>query len=217
MLDPIIVTGVPRSRTSMSTGVLNLCGLQLGVVSGANSNNKKGQFENREIIDFVEKSYLKKMGYDPMGQFPLPDPKKLPIDKSRRDVVVSIMKKQKVDMNKIWGFKDSKSILSFYSWLKAFPNSTWIIINRKKEDIAKSCEVTPFMHKRKDWLGFVDDYRQRFELLKKIHNKVYEIDTDEVVAFDFTTIKYVVKELGLVWDESAVTDFVDPSLTRVKN
>ena len=214
MIDPIIITGVPRSRTSMTTAIFKFCGLQLGEVSGPSSNNKKGQFENRDIIDKVEKKHLKLYKFDPMGQFPLPD--KLPIDESRKNVVLSILKKQKVNLNKKWGFKDSKSILSFNSWLHAFPNSTWIIVNRDKEDIAKSCQLTPFMKKCKDWTAFVDAYRKRFEALKKVHNKVYEVDTDEIVNFEFSGIKNVIESIGLVWNEKKVKEFVDPNLTRLK-
>lgn len=215
MLDPIIITGVPRSRTSMTTALLHFCGLQLGEVSGPSSNNKKGQFENREIINKVEKVYLRKFHYDPMGQHPLPEPKKLPIDTSRRQMVLDIAKKQGINTNEKWGFKDSKSILSLYSWLNAFPDSIWVIVNRKKEDIAKSCELTPFMRKRKDWLEFVDDYRYRFNLLKTVHDKVYEVDSDEVVAFNFDKLKFIVKEIGLTWNEDMITEFVDPKLTRL--
>jgi hypothetical protein len=215
VLDPIIITGVPRSRTSMTTALLHFCGLQLGKVSGPSSNNKKGQFENREIIDKVEKFYLKKFKYDPMGQYPIPEPKKLPIDTNRRQVVLSIVKKQGVDTTKIWGFKDSKSILSLYSWLNAFPNSKWIIVNRKKEDIAKSCELTPFMKKRTDWLSFVDDYRHRFNILKKEHNQVYEVNSDDIVAFNFDKLKFIVEEIGLTWNENMIREFVDPKLTRL--
>lgn len=212
MLDPIIITGVPRSRTSMSTAIFHFCGLQLGEVSGPNSNNKKGQFENRKIIDKIEKAYLKANGFDPMGQYPLPN--KLPIDKNRRQIVLDIVKKQGVDLNKIWGFKDSKSILSFNSWLHAFPNSKWIIVHRKKEDIVRSCELTPFMKKCKDWGWFVDEYRKRFENLKK-QAEVYEVDSDEIVNFKFDKIKNVVESIGLTWNKKA-EEFVDPALTRLK-
>lgn len=217
MIDPIIITGVPRSRTSLTTAIFGFCGLQLGEISGGNSNNKKGQFENRAIIDKVEKAFLKKLGYDPMGQYPIPDIKNMPIDKKRKQVVVSILKKQGIDFSKKWGFKDSKSILSFYSWLNAFPNSKWIIVTRKKEDIARSCELTPFMRKRKDWLNFVDEYRFRFELLKKEHKYVYEINTDEIVSFELNNIEKVIKSVGLVWNEEKIRDFIDPTLTRLKN
>ena len=214
MIDPIIITGVPRSRTSMTTGILNLCGLQLGDVIGPTPNNKKGQFENRDIIDKVDKKHLKLHKFDPMGQYPLPI--KLPIDAGRKYVVLNILKKQGVNFNKPWGFKDSKSILSFNSWINAFPYSKWIIVNRKKEDIARSCELTPFMRKRKDWFNFIDEYRNRFEALKKVHDKVYEINTDDIVNFKFDSLKDMVSNLGLIWDEEKIREFVDPNLTRLK-
>ena len=41
MLDPIIVTGLPRSRTSMTMQMLELSGLFVGKVLGPNKGNKK--------------------------------------------------------------------------------------------------------------------------------------------------------------------------------
>lgn len=217
MLDPVIIVGVPRSRTSLTTAIFHFCGMQIGDVMGANSNNKKGQFENREIVNKVEKPYLKSLGYDPKGQYPLPNPKKLPIDISRKDMVLNIAKKQGIDTSKIWGFKDTKYILSFYSWLYAFPKSTWIIVHRKKQDIVKSCNLTPFMSKRKDWGPFVDEFRQRFELLKQEHNSVYEVNSDDIISFKLDSIKNIIEKIGLTWEEQKIKDFIDPTLTRLKN
>jgi len=191
--------------------------MQIGDVLGANSNNKKGQFENREIVDKIEKPYLKSFGYDPKGQYPLPDPKKLPIDINRKDMVLTIAKKQGIDTSKIWGFKDTKYILSFYSWLNAFPKSTWIIVNRKKQDIVKSCELTPFMNKRKDWGPFVDEFRQKFNLLKQEHPAVYDVDSDDIIEFKLDVIQSIVEKIGLQWEEQRIKDFIDPALTRLKN
>lgn len=213
MLDPIIITGVPRSRTSMVTALLNICGLQLGKVNGPNSNNKKGQFENREIIDKVEKFHLRSNNFDPMGQYPLP--KNLPIDTNRKNMVIDIAKKQKINLDENWGFKDPKAILSFDSWLNAFPNSVWVIVHRNKKDIVKSCELTPFMKKRKNWAGFVDDYRNRFAKLKQNHEQVYEINSDEIINYKFNHLKYVIEEIGLTWNKQVVREFVDPKLTRI--
>jgi len=217
MVDPIIIVGVPRSRTSLTTAIFHFCGMQIGDVLGANSNNKKGQFENREIVDKIEKPYLKSFGYDPKGQYPLPDPKKLPIDINRKDMVLTIAKKQGIDTSKIWGFKDTKYILSFYSWLNAFPKSTWIIVNRKKQDIVKSCELTPFMNKRKDWGPFVDEFRQKFNLLKQEHPAVYDVDSDDIIEFKLDVIQSIVEKIGLQWEEQRIKDFIDPALTRLKN
>jgi hypothetical protein len=55
MKDPILITGAARSGTSMTAGVINICGAFGGVLSGPNKNNKKGMFENNRIRQDIAK------------------------------------------------------------------------------------------------------------------------------------------------------------------
>ncbi len=43
---PIIVTGCARSGTSLTAGVLHLCGAWIGKCTGPTAYKKRGQFEN---------------------------------------------------------------------------------------------------------------------------------------------------------------------------
>jgi len=212
---PIIISGVPRSRTSLVTGLFHICGLQLGNTCGITPNNRKGQFENREIIDKIEKTHLSNIGADTMGQWSLPDTLNIPQDKDRRGRTLHIMNKHNVNTAKHWGFKDAKAVLTFPCWLDAFPNSIWVIIHRKKIDIAKSCERTSFMKKRKDWSNYVDEYRERLDLLKGRHDKVYEINSDELVAYNLDKFEYIIKKLDLNWEPEKVEEFIDPKETHI--
>lgn len=216
MKDPIIIIGVPRSRTSLSAAIFKFCGMQTGKLCGKTLNNRKGQFENVEIIKKIQKPYLQSIGCDPMGQYPLPDTLNIPIDKSRRKKVLKIIKNQNINVDKFWGFKDCKAALDFPCWVNAFPGSVWVIVHRKKEDIAKSCKLTSFMRKRKDWLAYVDEYKNRFKLLKKYHKLVYEINTDDIIKYDLNHLKKVIKAIGLNWNEKKVINFIDPKETRLK-
>ena len=42
IMEPILITGAARSGTSMSAGVVSLCGAWGGELSGPNVYNKKG-------------------------------------------------------------------------------------------------------------------------------------------------------------------------------
>ena len=70
---PILVTGCPRSGTSIVAAVMNQCGAFLG------STSKRAMFENVRIHDEIVKPYFARMGVDIRGQFPLPDLNKLSI------------------------------------------------------------------------------------------------------------------------------------------
>jgi hypothetical protein len=214
ILDPIIMTGVPRSRTSLVAGIFQICGLELGDTCGPTTANKRGQFEHRPIIQSVEKPHLKKHGYCPKGQKPLP-PFNLPIDYDRRDEVLRLFRPPN---GRLWGLKDCKSCLSFDSWKHAFPDATWIIINRDAHEIAKSCLKTSFMaayNKKYDWLFWVYEYRKYLERAKLLAKEAYELDTGKLVKGDLTEIKDIIGKVDLKWNELQVQAFIDPKLTRI--
>ena len=50
--DPILVTGLPRSGTSLTTGCLHACGAWVG-------NTVKGFYENEAIRETVVKKFLR--------------------------------------------------------------------------------------------------------------------------------------------------------------
>jgi len=216
MKEPIIVTGCPRSRTSMVSGILSRCGVNFGAAEKIKtSHNRFGQYENVEIIKNIEKPHLLRHGYDPMGQNPLPNPLFLPLHKDRRDKVLHILSKQNMNLSALWGFKDCKAALSFFSWIDAFPDATWIIAHRNKEDIAKSCQAQNFMKKCKDWEAFVDEYRQKLSSLKQNTFNVYEVNTDDIVNYNLLKIKEIVENLGLEWTKAA-ENFISPKETFIK-
>ena len=58
---PILLTGCARSGTSLTAGIVNLCGAFGGIMSGPNRNNAKGMFENSKIRNTIIKPYLQKI------------------------------------------------------------------------------------------------------------------------------------------------------------
>ena len=66
MLDkPIFITGCARSGSSMTGGIVSLCGAWGGIMSGPTAYNKKGMFENAEIRNTMIKPLLERLGFDP--------------------------------------------------------------------------------------------------------------------------------------------------------
>ena len=72
MPPPIIVTGCARSGTSLTAGIINICGAYGGTLAPPNVNNRKGMFENTTVRQTIVKPYLREHGWDPLGQNPLP-------------------------------------------------------------------------------------------------------------------------------------------------
>lgn len=213
MIDPIFVTGCARSGTSMTAGILHLCGAFGGEMSGPTKNNKRGMFENAKIRDTILKPYLTVIGVDPMGQDPLPDIDNLQPMDGLRDQVEGTMKEQGYK-NGVWFYKGAKLCLIWPIWHEAFPEAKWVIVRRKDEDIIYSCMQTAFMRafdKEEDWQGWVDIHKKRFEEMKKAGLDICEVWPTKFVEGNFTEIQSVVAELGLEWNDS-VEDFIEPSL-----
>lgn len=216
MRDPIIVTGPARSGTSMLTGCLQRCGLQLGDTCGPTSANPRGQYENRELIEKIEKPYLGRIGADPTGQGRLPDPEDLIPDPARRAAVTQIVEAQSVDVTKPWGFKDAKAILDHETWDAAFPDAIWVVTKRDLDDVVSSCRRTRFMRKRADreaWFAWAEYHEYRIaDLVNHAGERVYRVDTDRLARGDVDELHVVANALGLQYDDRDVRSFVDPSL-----
>lgn len=213
MLDPIIVTGVARSRTSMTMQMLQLSGLFLGDVIQETKANPQTQLENHHIIKQIQKPHLKKYGFDPKGQHPLPPIKWHEPDPDRRDAVLNIMKNQGLKPGMKWGFKDTKPCLDWRAWHKAFPNACWIITERKDDDVIQSCMRTSFMSKYNNeigWQTYIDEHKLRFEDMFFHLERVYKLNTDDVVNFKFDALESIIKDAGLNWDYDKIKAQVKP-------
>jgi hypothetical protein len=213
VLDPIIITGLPRSRTSMTTQIMELCGVFLGDVIRSQPANPQGQCEHRKIIDKVQKAHLRRNKFDPKGQNPLPPRNWHKSDPARKDMVLRIMKQDGLKDGMIWGFKDSKATLDWRTWNDHFPNAKWIITERKDEDVIKSCLRTSFMSKYKNekgWQGWIDEHKKRFNDMYLNLKYAWILNTDEVVAYNFDTLELIVEELGLTWDYDKVYNQIQP-------
>ena len=67
-MNNVIVSGAPRSGTSMVTGILDLCGWYTGGSWQINEGNPKGYFEHLYLKKFLLKPALAHKQLDPLGQ-----------------------------------------------------------------------------------------------------------------------------------------------------
>lgn len=221
--EPILITGCARSGTSMTAGVIHHCGAWGGNLRGPNKYNKKGMFENAEIVQGFVKPLLKRLGCDPLGQKPLPDINKihrLPDDQAKacRRFVLETIRKQGYSGGP-WYYKGAKLCLLWPLWHKAFPNARWIIVRRDPEDIVASCLRTSFMRKyqtRAGWLGWVVEHEKRFEEMHNAGLSVMEVWPQRAINGDLTELQMVINNLGLKWDFNTVREFVSPALWHKK-
>lgn len=217
---PILITGAARSGTSMTAGVVNLCGAFGGQMSGATNYNRKGMFENSMVRDYLTKNYLKNQGWDPMAQNPLPDIETVKAHAETqgarfRQTVISIFRDQGCRFDGQWFYKGAKMCLMWPIWNEAFPEARWIIVRRNAEDIVRSCLRTGFMRAyklRSGWLQWVAEHEKRFEEMHEAKLRVQEIWPQRMINGDFTQMQMVINWLGLVWDLDNVREFIEPKL-----
>lgn len=220
MMDPILITGAARSGTSMTAGSIHLCGAWGGNMSGPNSNNKRGMFENSEVRQDIVKPILRGMDCDPMGQKPLPSDEQvrgfgLKQAIKLRERVCTAMKAQGLGEGQRWFYKGAKMCLIWPLWYMAFPNAQWIVVRRDTEDIISSCMDTGFMRAyttREGWTRWVHAHLNRFDEMEAAPSlSMREIWPTEMVEGKFDNIKVAIQGLGLQWNEK-VMSFIDPVL-----
>lgn len=221
MKPPILITGAARSGTSMTAGIIDICGAQGGETCGATRWNQKGMFENTAIRKGV-KQYLKDQGYCELGQNPLPEiPFNLEPWDNLRGFVSNAVRGQGIDTDHAWYYKGAKMTLMYPIWRDAFPQATWVIVRRKKEDIVNSCMKTSFMRKYTSpagWGEWVEHHKRCFAHMRKELNTI-EVWPSKFVNGDLDEIHSAILKLGLTWNEetkSKVLDFIEPALFSQK-
>jgi len=231
MPSPILITGAARSGTSMVAGIINLCGAFGGVMSPPNKNNRKGMFENVKIRDTIVKPYLRSIGVDPLGQYPLPDVNSLIIPRDWKKRVEGIMMEEGYSGGP-WMYKGAKSCLMWPIWHYAFPNAKWIIVRRRTGDIIQSCLNTNFMRafgrevfrravgvktEVDGWKWWVHQHEKRFVEMITEGLNVKVVWPQRMVNGDYSQIYETIDWLGLKWN-SEILNFIDPLLykSRVK-
>ena len=229
MKAPILITGCARSGTSMIAGIINMCGAFGGNMSGPNRSNQKGMFENARIRNTILKPYLRKIGVDEKGQYPLPDVDNIEIPTNLKQRVEQVMIEEGYKEG-AWMYKGAKMCLTWPVWHYAFPDAKWIIVRRRTGDIINSCLKTGFMsafHREQNkkavgattesegWKWWVHQHEKRFvEMMTEgVNCKI--IWPHRMVHGDYQQIYEMIDWLGLEW-KTDVLNFVDPLLWHAR-
>jgi hypothetical protein len=198
-------------------------------MSPGNRNNAKGMFENARIRNTITKPYLRDLGYDPLGQYPLPDIDKIVIPQDWRQRIIQVMIEEGYATGP-WMYKGAKMGLFWPVWHYAFPNAKWIIVRRKPSDIVKSCIKTSFMRafqndknqravgvqsEEEGWLWWVRQHEQRFIDMIQAGLNIKVVWPERMVNGDYQQIMETMEWLGLSW-KSGVLNFIDPRLWKAR-
>lgn len=212
---PVFVTGLPRSGTSMVTGLLGVCGLWLGHTVPGGKENIRGFFENVILRERVQKEVLRQGNFDPLGVRHLPPTNWHPVIRNFREIVAAALRAQGYDGEKQWGFKDAKLTLTWRLWHEHFPAARWVIVRRPTEQVIASCLRTSFMKPHSPdpafWQRFVEAYLDRLETLQRTVSWSRTVEATAIAGGRFDELAKLVGDLDLAWSPDAARDFVAPA------
>lgn len=220
---PILITGCPRSGTSLVSGIIEMSGADGGEMYGECRANRKGMFENKKIREEICKPFLRSIAADPLGQDPLPDIAEVKEFSDEfivnwRERVLDIISNKKWRNNEykeIWFYKGAKMCLMWPIWSRAFPKAKWIIVRRADEKIIESCLNTPFMRAfstKEKWQGWIDEHKKRFEEMKEGGLDITEVWAQNIVSGEYSVIKSFIERNNLFWNEVIVDSFIAKEL-----
>ncbi|MCA1748016.1 MAG: sulfotransferase [Sphingomonadales bacterium] len=127
---PILILGMHRSGTSCLAGCLEEAGLWLGDVIRWAKHNQKGNNERKPIMEFHESLFAANGGSwdDP--------PEAIALDeehRARRDALIA-----GYPADRVWGFKDPRSLFALDIWREALPELRFIGTFRDPRAVVRS-------------------------------------------------------------------------------
>ncbi|MEH6535214.1 MAG: sulfotransferase [Psychroserpens sp.] len=165
MNQSIIIAGMHRSGTSLSGNLLEQSGLFIGerLLSGG-FDNKKGHFEDLEILSLHEKD-LKLKQLDTRG---LTGNIKgsLNFEQETNVLVDAFLSKRKNQV--IWGWKEPRTTLYLQAWKQKLPNAKCIAIYRHYDEVEDSL-IRRYRRKLKYGVGMSFTVRLKHILLYPIN------------------------------------------------
>jgi hypothetical protein len=220
---PILITGMMRSGTSMTAGILHLCGAWAGKSYVRTRQGAVRILENVGIRDGFTKPMLAELGCDP-GEGKFVQRKVVEdvvaagsIDTWKNNIMSPLAKQGYFAKPRQWFYKSTELSLVWPIWNAVFPRARWVLVRRDAEDLVRSCLRTGYMKpysNRSGWLRWVAEHEECFEEMYNAGLDLREIWPQRMVDGDFTQMQMVVNWLGLEWEEQKAREFVDPRLWR---
>jgi hypothetical protein len=210
---PVFILGVPRSGTSLVTGLLALNGLWVGQTLQGDEANPKGYFENIRLRENINKGLLTRLGADRSGVQSFPPMTGLPRVPNLRKVVFEMITEEGYNGSGPWGFKDPKLTLTWPIWHQEFPKARWIIVRRPTSSVVQSCLRAPFLRLHstdpKFWRRFVAEYEERLDRMQAAGLWLRRLRSSDIIEGKLEWIAEVAREIGLPWNDELANGFVD--------
>lgn len=222
---PIIIAGMYRGGTSLTTAAFALSGAWTGFTMEGNKFNPKGYFEN-EAFKSVIHLMLEISGYNDSDDLP---PENLPALRpvSRLHHIIETLMLSEGYTGGPWVIKNPKVPFLWQYFDQIYPDAKWVIVRRNLDKVAESMgrvnvlSVPPISGSMSpERLRRVADiYNMRLDrIVRSLPKERYrEINSEDVVLESFSTLRETVEWAGLEFNEQAVSDFIEPSYFHKSN
>jgi len=215
MNQPVFITGVERSGSSLITKILDICGVFKG--------NTSTMYENIEVRTKLA-SYIAQNINN--GEF-IPNIQQLNIPVDWRKKIDDILG-QEGYKNGLWFLKGAQLAQTWPVWNYAYPNARWLIVRRRTGDIIQSCIKTGYMRIFKDeanlqaigvgseeegWKWWVHQYEKAFVGMIEAGLDCKIIWPERMVRGDYQQVYETLEWLGLKWS-SKIVEIIDPMLIK---
>jgi hypothetical protein len=196
LYNPILITGIERSGSSIVAKIIESC--------GAFAGNVTEMKENKGIKKIVDSFYTSQLNIPANGQNPLPNIDELDIPDLWGSKINSMLEQdgykalQSIEMP--WMYKSARIAQIWPIWTYNYPNAKWVIVRRRTGDIIQSCMKTGYMKgysTQEGWLEWVHNQEKTInDLIQSGVN--YKVVWPERLAYDdFEQIYEMLDWLGL--------------------
>ena len=179
----LIITGMHRSGTSLTSSLLQSAGLNIGKnLLPANEFNPKGYFENTEFLNFHE-SLLYSLGIDKIGwttnnNISVPE---YYIDQARKLI------EENQCFSQPWGWKEPRTTLFLDFWSNLLPEAKFLFIYRSPWEVLDS------LYRRTDDI-FTNNPEYALEVWKFYNQKIMDFYHDQPDKCLIVHINSIIKD-----------------------
>ena len=129
----IIITGMHRSGTSLTTSLLQSAGVQIGDrLMGQGTGNTQGHFEDLDFVEFHQQ-VLASQGLDIAGWT---TENKIAVPAKYRQTAIDLLETRQAQL--LWGWKDPRTTLFLDFWSQLLPRAKYVFIYRSPWQVLDS-------------------------------------------------------------------------------
>ena len=186
----VVVLGPPRSGTSVTAGILESLGVDMGNLRGADSENPKGYFEDKDFLSLGDDIY-QAASPGSHGFKPPPIENILRVKEQFEGRIKKLLEKRAEEARmRNWGWKATSTILTIEIFLPYLENPHFIVVFRNPlhiaESIVKYTKNKPFYNELNIFqaLKIVNQYYHGIYTFLHEHNELplYFISFEELTS-----------------------------------